>query len=330
MGRANFLTRCFSFAIVAVSLGGVADATEQVSLFQRTLSTDLKDPVTLSVSISRGNVEIGYARDDEVAIYASGQDASGKNLPEDFFEKNLVIDQKDNHVSIRDSPGPGSLLIDQKDNQVSTRDSPDPDSLLSALYTINYRIDVPYRTEVDSTVSGIGNQTLTGVYGPARLVSGAGDISALYVRFALLEAKTGKGNISCTRCFGVNAETGEGNITLVDDGNSKAMVKTGRGRIEVGGVNGTFDGSTDVGMLHIKAVPSDDWQLRSNSGNIRIELPPEAKFEIDAHSDSGEVAVEREDMQKPDTDDVHKLHQQVNGGGKHITARSVKGSISIE
>ena len=329
MGRANFLTLWFSFAIVAPSLGGAAYATEQVSLFQRTLQTDLKDPVTLSVSVSRGNVEIGYARDDEVAIYASGQDARGNYLPADFFEKSLVIDQKDNHVSIRDSPGPDSLLIGQKDNPASTRDSPDPDSLLSALYTINYRIDVPYRTEVDSTVSGIGNQTLTGVYGPARLVSGAGDISAQYVRFALIDAKTGKGNISCIRCFGVNAETGEGNITLIDDGNSKAMVKTGRGRIDVGGVNGTFDGSTDVGMLHIKAVPSDDWQLRSNSGTIRLELPPEAKFEIDAHSDSGEVAVEREDMQKTDTD-VHQLHQQVNGGGKHITAGSVKGSISIE
>ncbi|HEY6927215.1 MAG TPA: DUF4097 family beta strand repeat-containing protein, partial [Steroidobacteraceae bacterium] len=191
------------------------------------------------------------------------------------------------------------------------------------------RIDVPYRTEVDSRVSGVGNQILTGVYGPARLLSGAGDISAQYVRFALLDAKTGKGNISCTRCFGVNAETGEGNITLMEDGNSKAVVKSGRGRIEVGGVNGTFDGSTDAGMLHIKAVPSDDWQLRSNSGTIRIELPPEAKFEIDAHSDSGEVAVEREDLQNPEND-AHQLHQQVHGGGKHITVRSVKGSISIE
>ncbi len=329
MGRANFLTLWFSFAIVTSSLGGAAYATEQVSLFQRTLPTYIAAPVMLSIGVSRGNVEIGYARDDEVAIYASGQDASGKYLPEDFFKKNLAIDQKDNHISIRDSSGSDSPLIDQKDKQISPRDSPDPGSLLSALYTITYRIDVPYHTEVDSTVSGIGNQTLTGVYGPARLVSGAGDISAMYVRFAPLDARTGKGNISCTRCFEVNAETGEGNITLIDDGNSKAMVKTGRGRIEAGGAKGTFDGSTDAGMLHIKAVPSDDWQLRSNSGTIRVELPPKAKFEIDAHSDSGEVAVEREDMEKPDTD-AHQLHQQVNGGGKHITVGSVKGSISIE
>lgn len=329
MGRAKFLTLWCSVAIVASALGGAAYATEQVSFFQRTLPADIAEPVILNVSVSRGNVEIGYARDDEVAIYASGQDRSGKNLPEDFFKKNLVIDQKGNHVSIRDSSGPGSLLLDQKDNHVPTGGSSDPDSLLSALYTINYRIDVPYHTEVDSTVAGIGNQTLTGVYGPARLVSGTGDISALYVRFALLEAKTGKGSISCTRCFGVNAETGQGNITLIDDGSSKAVVKSGHGRIEVGGAKGTFDGSTDAGMLHIKAAPSDDWQLRSNSGTIRVELPPEAKFEIDAHSDSGEVAVEREDMQKPDTD-AHQLHQQVNGGGKHITVSSAKGSISIE
>lgn len=329
MGRANFLTSCFSFAILASSLGGVADATEQVSLFQRILTTDIKDPVTLSVSITRGNVEIGYARDDEVAIYASGQDASGKSLPEDFFKKNLIIDQKDNHVSVRDSPAPDSLLVDQKDTPVSSHDSPDPDSLLSALYTISYRIDVPYRTEVDSRVSGAGNQTLTGVYGPAKLVSGTGDISAMYVRFALLDARTGKGNISCTRCFGMNAETGGGNITLMESGSSKALVKAGRGRIEVGGGNGTFEGSTDAGMIHIKAVPSDDWQLRSNSGTIRVELPPEAKFEIDARSDSGEVAVDREDMEKLDND-ARQLREKVNGGGKRITARSVKGSIFIE
>jgi len=309
MHRMNRFCVCLAATIAALSRTAVALATEEVSFFERILSMDLKDGVNLSISIYRGNVEIGYRRDDEVAIHAFGQDASGKDLPEDFFNKRLVIDQKDNHVSIQDFPG--------------------PDSLVSALYTINYRIDVPYRTQVDSTVAAIGNQTLTGVYGPVTLVSGAGDISAQYVRFGLLKAKTGKGNISCTRCFGVNAETGEGNITLMEDGSSKAVVKTGRGRIEVGGVNGTFDGSTDAGMLHIRAVPSDDWQLRSNSGTIRLELPPEGKFEIDARSDSGDVAVDREDIRKSDPD-ARQVHQKVNGGGTHITVSSVKGSILVE
>lgn len=303
-----FIVRC-AVAIAALSQGGVVFSLEHVPVFQRTLVTSIKDPVTLSVTVSGGNVTIGYSRDDQVALYAFGKDAGGKYLPEEFFKNKLVIEQKENRVSIRDAPTGGALV--------------------GSLYSIDYRIDVPYRTEVDSTVSGTGNQTVTGVYGPATLVSGVGDIDAQYVRFGPIHANTGKGNISCTRDFGVDAETGDGNITLMEDGPSKAVVKRGRGRIEVGGARGSVDGSTDAGILHIKAVPSDDWQLKSGSGSIRVELPPESKFEVDANSDSGEISVEREDMQKPQ-DEIHHLHQQVNGGGKHIVARSVKGSISIE
>ena len=304
-----FFIACSVAAITASSRIDVAIASEQVPMFQRILSTDIKEPTTLSVAVSRGNVEIGYGREGQVALYAFGKDAGGKDLPAEFFAKNLVIEQTGNIVSIRDSLS--------------------SDSLLSSLYTIKYQLDVPHRTTVDSVVSGTGNQSLTGITGPAKLVSGAGDITAVYVHFAPVYAKTGKGNISCTRDFEVNAETGEGNITLMENGNSKAVVKGGRGKIEVGGARGAVDGSTDTGTLHVRAVPWGDWQLKSSSGNIHIELPPKAKFDFDASSDSGGIDIEREDLQRPEGE-VHRLHQQVNGGGTHITARSVKGTISIE
>jgi len=309
MRRMSRFIACLCAAIAVLSPVAVSFASEQAHLFQRSLSTSIDEPVTLRVAVSGGSVTIGYSRDDEVDIYAFGKDVGGKNLPAEFFQGKLLIEQKQNSVSIREVPGLSSAL--------------------GSLYSIDYRIDVPYRTEVDSTVSGTGNQTLEGVYGPAKLVSGTGDIEAKYVRFAPLDAKTGKGNISCTRCFEVNAETAEGNITLLEDGNSKALVKSGRGRIEVAGARGAVDAATQAGALHIRAVPSDDWQLESTSGNIRVELPPQAKFEIEASSDSGEINIERDDMRKPEGE-VQHLHEQVNGGGKHILARSVKGSISIE
>lgn len=305
----RFFIACSAVAVTALSGTGVAFASEQIPVFQRILPTDIKDPATVSVAVSRGNVTIGYSRDDQVAVYASGKDGGGKDLPVEFFRKNLVIEQKGNSVSIRDSSS--------------------AETLLSSLYSIDYQIDVPYRTAIDSVVSGTGNQSLTGVYGPAKLVTGAGNIDAQYVRFARLDARTGKGNISCTRAFEVNAETGEGNITLLENGNSKAVIKSGRGKLDVGGARGAVDGATDAGTLHIRAVPSDDWQLKSSSGNIRIELPSKAKFELDASSDSGTIEVGRDNMQNADAD-MHHLHQQVNGGGKHIVARTIKGSISIE
>ena len=309
MRRISRFVVCFSAAIAALSRVAVSFSSEQGHLFQRSLVTSITEPVVLDVAVSAGSVIIGYSRDDEVNIHAFGKDADGKDLPAQFFQSKLLIEQKQNSVSIREVPGLGSLF--------------------GSLFSIEYRIDVPYRTEVDSTVFGTGNQTLVGVYGPVKLVSGAGDIEAEYVRFAPIDAKTGKGNISCTRCFAVNAETGEGNITLQEDGDSKALVKSGRGRIDIGGARGAVDASTQAGTLHIKAVLSDDWQLESGSGNIRVELPPKAKFEIEASSDSGEIAIERDDMQRPEGE-VHHVHEQVNGGGKHVLARSVKGSISIE
>jgi hypothetical protein len=305
-----FIAR-FAFVIVAASSqSGIAFAAEQSRVFERVLPMDIKEPkYFLSVAVSAGDIFIGYIRDDRLTIYAYGKDASGKYLPAEYFKNKLVIEQKGSHVSVRESADIGSLL--------------------SSTYSVYYRIDIPYRTEVESTVSGTGNQTLMGAYGPVTLVSGTGDIDAEYVRFAAIHASTGKGNVSCIRDLEVDAETGNGNITLMEDRNSKALVKSGHGKIEIGGARGTVDGSTDTGSIHIRAVPWDDWQLKSGSGLIRLELPPKQKFEIDASSDSGEIDVERDDMQKPEGD-VHNLHEQVNGGGKHIAAHSIKGGISIE
>lgn len=300
---------CFTLAFSFLASTNLAGA--QIPAFQRTLATSIKEPVTLNVALFEGNVSIGYSREGQVAIYAFGKDATGKELPEAFFKNKLVIEQKENRISVQDF------------GYISAG------SVLGVLYDLNYRIDVPYRTEVYSTVSGNGNQRLIGVAGPATLKSGAGDIEAMQVRFAPLQASTGKGNISCTRVLQVDAETGEGNITLMEDGASKALVKRGRGKIEVAGARGSFEGSTDAGTLHIKAVLHGNWQLRSASGNIRVELPPKSGFEVDAGTLSGLISIERDDMQQPDAEG-HELHQQVNGGGKRIEARSMKGSISIE
>jgi DUF4097 and DUF4098 domain-containing protein YvlB len=146
-------------------------------------------------------------------------------------------------------------------------------------------------------------------------VTGKGDIKASYISKGLqaevdhgnldlqvigehVEAKTGSGNISCARLAqGVSAETGDGDITLMVVGPSTATVEKGTGRIDVGGARSSFVGSTDGGDLCIKAIPHGDWQLNSVSGNIRVELPAAAKFELDASTDSGNVLVDRDDTQ---------------------------------
>jgi hypothetical protein len=61
---------------------------------------------------------------------------------------------------------------------------------------------------------------------------------------------------------------------------------------------------------------------------VRVELPPEAKFEVDAASNSGEISVERDDTSRPG--DSHRLHQAVNGGGTRIQMSTESGRIVIQ
>ena len=276
--------------------------------FERTLSVSLKDPVSLDIAVAKGNVTVAYNRDGQVAIYAVGHDGNGKTIPSEFFEATLTIEQAENRITIRNAPDA---------------------SRVDSTFSISYRINVPFRTEVSSTILGAGNQVVIGIVGPAKLVTAIGDIDASYIRYGVVKAETGKGRISCSRVAQVDAETGSGNITLMETGPSRANVKRGPGRIEVGGARGSFKGSTDQGELHIKAVLWDDWELNSISGNIRIELPPKPKFDADLATKSGTISFQRPDMEQPAADD-HTWHQQVNGGGKHIQARSNTGNIVLE
>jgi DUF4097 and DUF4098 domain-containing protein YvlB len=245
-------------------------------------------------------------------------------LDDNFFKAVLAVERDGNHLKIR-----------------HTSNSSYPQQGINTLY----RIDVPYRSEVISKVDH-GKQTFSGIMGPVRAVTGQGDLKASYISKGLnaqvdhgnldlqvigehVNAKTGKGNISCERLAeGVSAETGEGDITLMVVGPSAASVMKGTGRIDVGGVRGSFTGSTSAGDLHIKAVPHDNWQLNSESGNIRLELPPVSGFELDASTDSGEFQVDRDDIIRPVAATRH-FHQVVNGAGKRIDARTVTGNIAI-
>ena len=275
---------------------------------QRALSVELEAPVIVDIAVMRGDITVGYSRDGQVSIYAFAQDSSGRSFLMETLQSRLAIEQVNNRITIRDSRQPADLETGLR---------------------ISYRIDVPSRTEVNSTISVAGNQTIIGVTGPVTVVTSVGDIDVSYVDTEVVKAETGRGNISCSRAARVEAATGSGNITLMENGPSKAIVKKGVGRIEVGGARGSFEGSTDKGELHMRAVLWDDWRLNSASGNLRVELPKGAKFEVDLATDAGEISLARTDMKKLDAE-ARQYRQKVNGGGKVIYARSQTGSISIE
>ena len=281
------------FTSALLSLSYVPVLRAESPLFERTLPVSLKEPVKLDIAIEKGDLTVAYSREGQVKIYAFAKDEDGDYTPKNLVEALLRIEQKENAIAIRDS-------------------SKVPPAEAAG---VSFRIDVPLHTELNSSISGNGKQVIVGITGPANVVSGSGDIEANWIRFGLFKASTGKGRITCTRVTQLDVQTKIGNITLMEDGPSTATVTQGAGTIEVGGARGVVKASTDSGEIHIKAVNWDDWRLTSVSGNIRIELPPDAKFHADMSTTSGAIMVWRTDLNEP-PEGAHQLSQAVNGAAK--------------
>ena len=314
--------------VTAASIAAVASV--QLSFAQgkaeihRTLMVTSTEQVILDVDVPSGDLQILYGREGQVSIAGVATASSDAKLDDNFFPAVLTIEQEGNHLTIRHVPEPAY-----------------PEKGIGVLY----RIDVPYRTAVTSKLDR-GQMNISGILGPVKAVTRNAEIKASYISKGLqaradignldiqvigehVEAQTSRGNISCSRvALGVSAETDDGDITLMVVGPSTATVKKGIGRIDVGGARGTLVGSTDGGDLHVRAIPHDDWRLRSASGNVRLDLPPAAKLELDVSTTSGELQVDREDIGKPNSD-PHHFYQTLNGGGKRIEVRTASGNIVI-
>jgi hypothetical protein len=322
-GRSNQPIAFAAIALVAISSVSPGWA-QSINEFHRTLAVTETEPVLLDVELPHGDIQILYSRDGEVSITGSAQNTSGATVSVDFLGAGLLVEQDANRIRIQQSAGAAEL---------------------KGIH-LTYRVDVPYRTEVTSVVRN-GKQTISGIMGPVHAVSIWGDISASYISkkvFAHAEtgnldlrvvgehadASTGGGSISCTRAMqGVNAETEDGDITLMVVGASTARIKRGSGAIAIGGARGSLLAATDGGSLHVKAEPHGEWQLTSAMGNIRIELPPRAQFVLNAATKSGEITVGRDDLHQPDGDPRH-LQQKANGGGSSIQVRTEGGRIVIQ
>lgn len=283
----------------------LADSTVE---FHRTLPLAPTDHPTLDVTIPNGNVTIAYSHAGEILVSATAQASEGQP-PADFFDRGLTVAREGEHVKV----------------QFDAKRAPTKENL-----RISYTISVPNWIIVNSNV-GSGKQTITGVMGPVRAVSGSGDVRILYVTDSL-DVKTGRGDITVNRVgTAARVETGSGNIEMKDIGpGSSATVRKGTGAVDVDGISGGFSGSTDAGELRVAGGVRDDWELSSTSGNIHVGVAHEEKFDIDAATRSGRLSVENEDVEMPDDSNARSCHQKVNGGGKLVHVRSISGTIFIQ
>lgn len=311
-----------SMTLVLFFASSVGVGAGQVSSeCHRTFAVSLAEPVNLQVDLLEGDLRIAYGRDGEVAISVASQNASSLDLQS--LSTRLVMAQSGNRLEIWERPALGGQNLQ-----------------------LTYTIDVPYRTEVHASLRR-GKQIITGIMGPVSTEVGVGEVEVSYISLGVsaqsrtgdlnfdvvggrIEAQTFQGKIACQRApQGIRAETEDGDIALAVVGPSTAVVKRGSGRIEVGGARGALLASTSGGDLHVKAVPHENWQLSSESGTIRVELPAAAGFDLDAATSGGEFMIRRADLGRPEAGLRH-FTQKANAGGTRITLRNNTGNIVIE
>jgi hypothetical protein len=295
------------FTIFAYTLSAIAFAEDKAE-FKRTIPLAPTDHVILDVAVSKGDVAILYSHAGEITVAATARAGDNKDLPANFFDSVLTVERAGEHVKVRSATN--AAYVDRP-------------------LRVSYTISVPNLIEINTAVDE-GKQTVAGVLGPVKIVSGSGDIKASYIT-TTLDAKTGGGNIAVVRVgSSAKVETAAGNISLKDIGPaSVAIVKKGTGRIEMDGVSGSFTGSADAGELDAKGGVYGDWNLTTVSGNIRIGIS-ESKFEIDAATRSGVLSIEDDEIESTQDCNRRQCRQKVNGGGKMVRARSESGAIVFE
>jgi DUF4097 and DUF4098 domain-containing protein YvlB len=194
--------------------------------------------------------------------------------------------------------------------------------------SMSYEIEVPVETAVKSH-TGSGSQILIGVRGPVEAGTGSGTLTFTDIGGAI-EARTGSGAIRAEGIAGAfEAHTGSGSVRLVQVAPGDVVVSTGSGRSELLGINGALRAHAGSGSITVEGKQNGSWNLDTGSGSIKISLPEDAAFDLDAETNSGSIYTEHPITVQGKIARRH-LRGKIRGGGSLLHARSGSGSIRIE
>ena len=180
---------------------------------------------------------------------------------------------------------------------------------LSRQVGMSYEIVVPANTRVRAR-TGSGALLVERVAGPVDVGSGSGGTRVSDVA----------GNVT------IESTSGSIEVMAVD---GDVALRTGSGAILVKSVDAALRARTGSGRVRVEGRPGGAWDLSAGSGDIRIDLPRDVAFEIDAQTWSGTVRSDhpvtvRGKMRRG------RLQGDVRGGGPRVTLRTGSGDVTID
>jgi Toastrack DUF4097 len=284
--------------------------------FHQTLTVD--GPLLLDVSTGSGSIEIGPGDSQSVEITGHINVGPGSFLG--IFKRNSgdqqeLVDQLENEPPI--NLVGGHLKVGHLKGSAYERN-----------ISISYEIVVPAGTEVISH-TGSGSMKISGVAGPIKAKTGSGDITLTDIG-ASVEARSGSGDVRANEIAGsFEAHTGSGDVRLTQVAPGDVVVTTGSGDSELHGVVGALRVKAGSGRVDIDGEQDGAWNVNTGSGSVRIQLPADAAFELDAHAGSGGISIDHPLTVQGKISKNH-IRGAVRGGGDPLKIETGSGGIRVE
>ena len=315
---------------MAASMACAADDRYAEGSFDRTLK--VSGSVDLTIATGSGSISVRAGDGSSVHVSAKIRVSEGWHV--------TMSEAQDKVKTLEANPP-----IEQSGNTIHIGEIRDEE--LRRNVSISYEVTTPADTTLRSS-TGSGSQTLDGLKGPVetstgsggmhlskigsevRATTGSGSITLDDVNGSV-RASTGSGGIRANGIAGdVTAKTGSGTVEISQTAPGDVDVETGSGGVELRGVQGRVRVHAGSGSLHAEGKPTGDWDLHTASGSVTLRLPPDAAFNLEASTGSGNISTTHELTVTGVIGGRHELHGKAHGGGPVISAHTSSGSIRVE
>jgi hypothetical protein len=166
--------------------------------------------------------------------------------------------------------------------------------------------------------------------------SGDGSITIERVE-GRIELRTGDGSVKGVDLAGsLRVHTGDGSLRF-DDVSGTLDLESGDGGARVSGTLQALTLKTGDGSVEVRAeegsAMTDDWEIRTGDGGLRLELPASFDAHLDASTGDGRVRVRGfGDSGTVDRDGGNptELKRTLGSGGRRLRLRSESGTITVK
>ena len=280
--------------------------------FEERLTID--GPIVLDVSTGSGRIEISPGPGNEAFIRGE------INVNKRGLFRGRRGDKDEIVQAVLDNP---PIELDDGLLRIGRFD----DRSLEKRVSISYVITIPAGTETVAS-SGSGSISVVDIAAPVEVSAGSGSIRLENIGGAV-EASTGSGTIRADGVAGAfDGSTGSGKITMSQTAPGDVKVSTGSGGSELTNVVGAVRANAGSGRITVEGRMEGDWKIDSGSGGVRITLPEDAAFDLDAESSSGGI-----DIDHPLTVQgrISKRHitGNVRGGGPLLKIDTGSGGVRV-